>query len=271
MLLFIPVVIHYTDPPDIGQHTFAKMVDLDPEDDIVPAIYGWSFRIENFFKADVYPTPFKYLWKKVDNNVEGTQDRSVLGVTQHTFLENITWLEGASSSPFLRALRDAMSSSGSTKLSMRFHMDQYQHNCTCGRIVGAIGPSGRRAPLTVINSRELEPVEWRKAKQAPFVLDRASSRIHVDLGNSLRMTTSGAVQSHGQLAAGYYKHGYLQEKDGCSDDLLWLGPIDYQRPDWYRTTAGIESLPGSEPLTMETMKELEKSPLVVAEVRSEWA
>ena len=247
------------------------MVDLDPED-MLTTIYGWQLQVENFFKADVHPTPYKYPWQKLGDGTDGMRD-TYMGVTYHTFLENITWFERASSSPFLRALRNDMASTKSNKLSMRFHMDQYQYNCTCGRIVGAIGPSGLRAPLTVVHGRELEPAQEDKAKQAPFVLDRASRRVHIDLGNSLKMNTSGSpsVQSHGQLAAGYYKHGNVQKKRGCSGDLLWIGLIEYQRPDWYRTTAGIESLPGSEPLAVETMEDLEKSPLVVAEVRSEWA
>ena len=53
----------------------------------------------------------------------------------------------------------------------------------------------------------------------------------------------------------------------CADDLLTLGMVLYRIQNWYKNSAGVQSFPPIGVLSDEEIERLERTPLVIAEVR----
>ena len=144
--------------PDGGNKSLAKLVDLDSEAQLFSEIWGWRFRIGDYFSADYTPVPFQYIWSKM--NFSGGD--STYGAAYQSVLSNIRWIENKNGldSPFVAKIREAMKNDNidASKLSIRFNVDLYQtdnakNNFTMGRITGTLKPCLRAGRVTVANQR----------------------------------------------------------------------------------------------------------------------
>ncbi|QBQ99143.1 hypothetical protein [Paraburkholderia pallida] len=265
---------------DSGSRVCAKLVDLDPEQQLVSQIWGLQVRIVDaqgnaLLCGDFEPAAFMDIWNRA--TASGTHGDAVGGAMYQSVLVNLQWGD-VDGSPFLRALR-----ASGERLSIKFNVDGINLDFRspqfmCGRIVGTIGPSAPDEPKHFVPGRQF--MTNGKPGNNFFIpvgginffaaqVDRASSAILLDLGNALSTGTPGgalndlgdlvlsAASAHGQVALGtvaaHGAHGYVSD------------------PSWYARTAGVVALP----LTAAQLAALEHAPLTLsggAEITiSEWA
>lgn len=210
-----------------------RMVDLDPDNQLVSQIWGWTIFLarptgEKVLSGRFEPSAFADLWKRVD---QGGGDSTFAAYWQ-SVLTDLEWGDVTDSS----VLSDLEAgSSGNGLLSIKFVLDATDDNpaspaVTFGRIVGSIGQHGPAEARTFVDRRRLDPVPGGlRAQCAPAVV--GGEIVWLDLSNSLGSQQVGAV----------------------ADDLgplsLWVGetmaaplfadPNEYVGDDWYTTTAGI--------------------------------
>jgi hypothetical protein len=228
----------------------AKMVDLDPEQQMVSQIWGWSIKIgaaqttEEFqqqiisgLKADFRVAPFCDIWVRYF----GGHPDSFFSAVYQSILENIE-LTGNLDSRFLNELRK-VDGSFPDKLSIKFTVDGFDDTrdsptFTWGRIVGAIGPYSENEPVHFVNARYIRPTVTVPSpfgpqaliNFAPARIDEKRETLFLDLGNSL-LTTSvgGPTRDIGNLEI-----GILEGKE-----FHPIGDIPYQPATFISERAGI--------------------------------
>ena len=103
-------------------------------------------------------------------------------------------------------------------------------------------------------------------QDAPFYVDQRLKKVFVDFGSSLPVYGNGTLATSGfdglAVALPVNENPWLN----CSDELLWLGMVYDTYPNWYQNSAGVQIFPALGSLTVNDMKKLNNSPLVVAEV-----
>jgi hypothetical protein len=237
----------------------AKLVDLDPLQQLVSTIFGLEVRIAdgagNTRARGAYePAPFFDIW---DRAAAGGGD-VIAGAYYQSVLTGTEW-SGVSDSPFLAALRDA---SPDGVLSIKFMVDGYNMTFgdpefTRGRIVGTIGPGAAAEPAHLVRGRQFA------ASQAPggaffvpaggvnfctAVVDEATAKIYLDLGNALpTWTAGGEIKSLGELSL------------HAGDEPLC--PVPYESREWYEQTAGIVALPADRQLDAAELERIADEPL----------
>ena len=103
-------------------------------------------------------------------------------------------------------------------------------------------------------------------QDTPFYLDQRHRKVFVDFGNSL------PIHENGTLFTDLYDSLLValplneQPSMTCSDDLLWLGVVYNQYPNWYQNSAGVQIFPALGSLSENEMEKLNSHPLVVIEV-----
>ncbi len=181
---------------DDDLRTNGKMVDLDPENQMVPEIYGFRPRLldkdgAELLRADFVPSPVDDLWPRAMLPT----GRPDMAGTYHSVLASLAWADSLDS-PFLRTLR-RLSQDGmlSIKINMDGVEDGIEHwpdNVTFGRVVGSIGPYYSGEPKRFSATRRLRRAGAGSAmNHAPCRVDTESSTVFVDLGNSIRATGRG--------------------------------------------------------------------------------
>ena len=238
---------------DSNRQVSAKLVDLDPMQQLVSEIWGMQVRIchpdgTTLMQGDFEAAAFFDIW---DRAASGGGDIGACAAYQ-SVLTHVEWGEIAAS-PFLVALRDTTSGG---MLSIKFNVDGYNMSFgspdfTKGRIVGTIGPYGVGEPHHFVAGRHLMAREAATSNfftpqgQINFcsaMVDSANQRILLDLGNALPTTTAGGAPSDlGTLAVGCV----VPDASG-GRKLLPLGDIAYLQPDWYETTAGVVTIPSDQ-------------------------
>jgi hypothetical protein len=181
---------------DDDQRVSAKMVDLDPDEQMMTEIWGLRLRLLDASGAEVFRAGYDVasitdLWMRYLPDSE-TQ-RPDPCCTYQSVLTDVQWAPKISS-PFLRALRAA---SRPDLLSVKFVVDGVQidpvdeDNVTFGRIVGSIGAYRAGEPAHVVAGRRLNRPDGSRYNAGPAVVDEASRRVFVDLGNSIPTTARG--------------------------------------------------------------------------------
>ena len=99
-----------------------------------------------------------------------------------------------------------------------------------------------------------------------FYMDQQNKKVFIDFGNSL------PINSDGSMSTSHYGDLYVALPKGehpkldCSDELMWIGSVDYKLPQWYRNTSGIQTFPVKGSFSTQEMTKLQNSPLLVVEV-----
>ncbi|MGC4014319.1 MAG: hypothetical protein QM755_07360 [Luteolibacter sp.] len=231
----------------------AKIVDLDPEQQMVSTIFGLQVRIADgqgntLMRGYFAPSAFTELWMKI---VGGGGDLSMGAMWQSVV--TVTEWGDLSNSPFLQSLK-AEADANSSLLSMKFNVDCYSMTWPTteasaevppgsqfcrGRIVGTLGPASPNEPRHFVFGRQLMAPQPAASNLTPYinycaaVVDQGSSVVRVDLGNALQINADGSQVDNGTLTLSVIQNGSAVE----------LGTIPYTQPGWYQATAGIVEIP----------------------------
>jgi hypothetical protein len=253
----------------------AKLVDIDPEQQLVSTIWGMEVRIatpagENLLRGSFSPTAFMDIWDRAQGQGGGGDVGA--GAMYQSVLTNLKWGD-VGSSPFLTGLQQA---SGDGLLSIKFNVDGINldftsPDFTIGRIVGTIGPTAVDEPHYFVAGRQF--MTGPKAGVGNFftpanginfcaaVIDRKTKRVFLDLGNALATTTpGGAPVDLGTITL------FQTPAPQQTQPPLAVGQIaatTYTDPAWYPRTAGVVTLPANRPLTSAELDRIENNPLVI--------
>jgi hypothetical protein len=249
----------------------AKLVDLDPEQQLVSEVWGLEVRVcdaagNTFVRGTFAPAAFADIW---DRSAGGGGDIGG-GATYQSVLEDLEWGDVASS-PFLTDLKAA---AGAGRLSIKFNVDGYNMDSasprfTTGRVVGTIGPASADEPRHLVAGRRFLAVAGPNANFfAPAgkinsfsaVVDEAAGKVRLDLGNALPTTTSGGPP----VDLGALSLACDEGPDSNGNEVyLPLGDVAYTGSNWYESTAGVVDLPPDRRLTSDELAAVAANPLLM--------
>lgn len=266
---------------DSDRGVAAKLVDLDPEQQLVSMIFGLELRIattagDTLLRGEFEPTAFMDIWDRGADASPGASAAGDLaaGAMYQSVLTRLTWGD-IGGSPFLRALRDAAgraSSPAKRRLSVKFNVDGFSLTPGArfmrGRIVGTIGPASPDEPRHFVAGRQFMAVPgpgatfFCPAGRVNFcagAVDRPTRRVYLDLGNALPTGEAGGAPADiGDLAL------CLAPPSGQAAPSPGIGVLaaaQYTDPSWYQATAGIAVFPPDRPLTDDELASLDAGPL----------
>lgn len=216
-----------------------KLVDLDPEQQMVSEVWGFQVLLgrplQGFgFRSDFGVAPFADIWVRVPSG----QPDSFFGAFYQSVLSVVDWA-GAGGSRFLAELSRG-GEAAPKQLSIRFNVDGYNDNTsspefTFGRVVGVIGLYDSTEPVHFLAARALQTVSQPPPNPS---LNTAYAQLSgdvltLDLGNSIpNQSVGGPPIAFGQLYAALLP---------ASGQPVILGEIDYTNTGWYEQTAGVVS------------------------------
>jgi len=258
----------------------AKMVDLDPDQQLVSMIYGLTVALTDsaghvLMQGTLEPAPFSDIWSRGRGELGiGGDERAC--VFYQTVVQVTTWGD-LGTSPFLQQLRQA---AGDSLLALKFQLDGYSMASPntdrrfTGRIVGTLAGASASEPRHWQPGRHFAGGSFPAFTASPgfsppanygvAVLDQARGKVRVDLGNALVIDIDAApppdspVADHGRLSlVGLRPNGSEVE----------IGEIPYGSPGWYENTAGIAELPANRSLTTQEMELFESLPLAIVAER----
>ena len=246
----------------------AKLVDLDPEQQLVSEIWGMEIRIadvsgNSLMRGRYEPAAFTNIWNRWPT---GGGD-GMAGAMYQSVLTGVEWGD-ISGSAFLTELRD---SSADGLLSIKFNVDAFDTDFTSptftlGRIAGTIGPANASEPRHCVIGRQFlttglpAPGFFAPAGKINFcaaVVDDQRGKILLDLGNSLPTDTWGGPCSN---------LGTLSLACAAPDEpggMLSHGVVDFLTDGWYQQTAGVVALPPDRMLRADELKTIASNPLVL--------
>ena len=175
----------------------AKLVDLDPDQQMVSMIFGLEVRIADPVSGAVLmtgqfsPVPFMDIWGRGGDGDTGAS------VFYHSTLAGVVWGD-LSKSPALQALQKATLQG---QLSMRFMLDSYNMGGAkrgYGRIVGTIGPALAGEPAHFVAGRHLASA-GKPLGNVTCCIDPAGTQILADFGNALPNDANGNVPNSGDI------------------------------------------------------------------------
>ncbi|HSK81674.1 MAG TPA: ferritin-like protein, partial [Thermoanaerobaculia bacterium] len=215
----------------------AKLVDLDPEQQMVSEVWGLQVLVQSaaagvVLRGSFVESPFADIWTRFPAG----QPDSFFGAYYQSILAGVQW-QSLKGSRFLKEIGDP------GKLSLKFNVDGYQDDSTSpwftfGRIVGALGRATPGQPKRFVPGRRLNPAGGSVTNAAgqPAAVQNAmgwldGNRLTVDLGNSLPTASAGGpLQDLGILHIGLLP---------ASGTPVALGEVDYRCPGWYERRAGL--------------------------------
>lgn len=240
-----------TSVADSDESAPAKIVDLDPQQQMVSTIFGLQVRIADasgntLMRGNFDPAAFTELWGKIQGGQGGDM---AFGAMWQSVVTVTEWGD-VSASPFLLALQ-ASAAANQNLLSMKFNVDCYSMSWPVpgtpgsdqfcrGRLVGTLGPASVAEPRHFVLGRQLMVLQ-SDANQNPLinycaaVVDTTAGVIRLDLGNALRVDSSGTVMNMGAL-------NLVVTPQGANAPVV-IGEIDYTAANWYQNTAGVVEVP----------------------------
>lgn len=214
---------------DASDQVSAKLVDLDPEQQMVSQIWGLEIVVgsdgtTDGFSGTFEPAPFGDIWVRFPQG----QPDSFFSATYQSVLQSVQW-SPTITSRFLEALGRP------DTLSIKFTLDGYDDDrtsstFTLGRISGAIGPYVEGEPHHFVAGRRLRPPAASPLNFAIATIE--DGVLFVDLANSIPTTSPGA----GMADVGLLQVALLP--DGAAP--VPIGTVDYLRRNWYQD-AGIQA------------------------------
>jgi len=228
-----------------------KLVDLDPQQQMVSEIWGMQLRIvdgagQTLMRGEFHPAAFMNLWQRQQQGVRRDQ---LLAAYYQSVLEEVTWFDLAAS-PLLQTLR---SQSCDGKLSIAFNVYGYGRDSTIprytmGHITGTLGPYRKGEPKHFTVGRQMiaggpftQPAGGVGTMQAKVADDGMS--ITADFGNSFQIPTAdGGLVNIGQVFLGVLKtNPPAIQTTVDSTQVVLIGEVGYQTAGWYTQTAGVQT------------------------------
>jgi len=256
---------------DANARVAGKIVDLDPQQQLVSEIWGLVVRLTDgnadYFSGRFDVASFSDIWWARAQGGGAAGDTGA-GSFWQSVIGPVTWGD-TSGSPFLQQLKAA---SPDGLLSIKFNVDGYNMSSssaafTLGRIVGTIGPTSRNEPRRFVVGRQLLPqvANQNPAGQMnfmPAVVDASTRRVLADFGNALpTVRPGGALTNIGDLQLGYL------DAASAFHSLGTLGAATYTQTNpqfsWYTNTGGIQAFPPGRTLTDAELAALGQSRVAV--------
>jgi hypothetical protein len=223
---------------DANRRVAGKLVDLDPEQQMVSEIWSLLVRLTDG-TIDAFSGPFETaafcnLWLRAMER--GRPKQQPLGAIYQSVIAPVTWGD-TSGSRFLGELRDAATDG---MLSIKFNVDGYDRDntiptFTLGRITGTIGPARAGEPHHFILGRHLGGTEMHM-NFLPCAVDMQARRITADFGNSIATGKPGGEL----LNIGDISIGVINNANGR---YVGIGNVSYRDAGWYASTAGVQAFP----------------------------
>jgi hypothetical protein len=273
----------------------AKMVDLDPEQQMVSMIFGLEVRLVSAAGATLLrgrfePAAFTDIWDRglgpgpggAGTNGGPTPPPGDLAASAmyQSVLTGLKWGD-ISASPFLGQLHAATADGiASVKFNVDgINLDPASPRFLMGRIVGTIGPAAAGEPWHFVRGRQFMAAAGRDPRASFFapaggvnfcagVVDHATRRVYLDLGNALPTDgPGGPLRDLGDLML------CLQPASPPSPPtpqaprfprpIGTLAAAEYTAPAWYAATAGIAAFPPDRPLTDDELAAAGTAPLTL--------
>lgn len=229
-----------------------KLVDLDPQQQLVSQIWGLQVRLvaegqAHALSGEYLPAAFINLWKRQQVGLPTDQ---TLGAVYQSILRGVQW-HASGGSRVLEALRHA-SVEGQLSIQMNLYgygRDPSIPRYTLGHVNGTIGPYNAGEPRHFVLGRQMVALTT-KGPTSPdgrvyyfqCKLHPAARVLSADFGNCLQVVTAqGELADHGTLLMAV-------QRSSASDEVLLtvqpsevalLGEVPYRTADWYAQTAGI--------------------------------
>lgn len=267
---------------DSDRQAPAKLVDLDPEQQLVSAIWGLEVRIcdqngNTLLRGQYETASFMDIWDRAQSSGGGDTDA---GAMYQSTLKDLEWGD-IQQSPFLMALQSAAQDG---LLSIKFNVDGYNMSFgspdfTTGRIVGTIGPASADEPMFFTPGRQFMAVglppgpppgpifnffaPTGRINFCTAVVERKRKKILLDLGNALpTLTPGGPIMDLGDLSLAYWK------PSGSRGTAQWmtvdtLTGTEYTADGWYERTAGVVEFPADRSLTNEELRAIGSNALAL--------
>jgi hypothetical protein len=256
-----------------------KLVDLDPEQQLVSEIWGLQVRIADanghtLLQGDYEPAAFSDIWDRaIGASAGGDVDA---GAAYQSVLTNLQWGD-VSKSKFLTKLKEAAADG---LLSIKFNLDGVNLSFNSpdfmsGRIAGTIGPATASEPHHMVLGRQFMASHGSGGNFFsplgginffPAVVDEGRGAILLDLGNALSTTVPGGPMTDlGDLTLGIYEPPSPGNPSGSVTALAKIpsqgkgGYASKDDPDWYSRTAGVVSVR----LRSAQLKAIAAAPLVL--------
>lgn len=229
-----------------------KLVDLDPQQQMVSEIWGMQVRVVNaslatIMQGEFLPAAFINLWRKQVAAVNRDQQ---LAACYQSVLNGVTWAADTGS----KLLDAMMASSEKEMLSIDFNVFGYGRDSTIprytmGHIVGTIGPYQKGEPKHFTIGRQMissaVPFSTTTGQvntlQAKVAADGMS--VTADFGNSFQIESADS----GLLDIGTVLLGVLTTNPAQvlatvdANQFVVIGEVPYLAADWYTKTAGVQT------------------------------
>ncbi|PRC93423.1 hypothetical protein [Solimicrobium silvestre] len=256
-----------TDDPAIGmalgnadQRVSGKLVDLDPQQQMVSTIWGMQVRLSDaaqraLFEGEYEPAAFTNLWQR-QQVATAPHDQQLAAIYQ-SVLSNVVW-HGNSDSRLLESLRKA-TEQGYLSINMNvygFGRDQNINRYTYGHVVGSIGPYHQQEPKRFVVGRQMIAAAPPTDPMVPSngvscftcVVNAEQKTVSADFGNCLPIEgASGTFEDIGKVFLAIAKQPN-DAKTGAPEifttldgnSIALLGEVPYQGgQSWYEQHAGI--------------------------------
>ena len=290
----------------------AKIVDLDPEQQMVSMIFGLEVRIVSAAGATLLsgrfePAAFTDIWDRglgAEPAGAGTNGEPAplpgdlaASAMYQSVLTGLEWGD-ISASPFLGQLRAATADGiASIKFNVDgINLDPASPRFLMGRIVGTIGPAVAGEPRHFVRGRQFMAAAGRDPRASFFapasginfcagVVDHATRRVYLDLGNALPTDgPGGPLRDLGDIMLCLPPAPPARPAPAPTPTPRSQSPAappsppptsrfprpigtlpaaDYAAPAWYATTAGIAAFPPGRPLTDDELAAAQTSPLTL--------
>jgi hypothetical protein len=245
------------DDPVIGasvtQIGRARLVDLDPEQQLVSQIFGLQLRLASSTgvaaaTGDFKVAPFSDIWGG-RFTANGNGDFAMTAFYQ-SLITGVVWGD-LFGSRFMSELRQA---SDPTSLSIKFNVDGFDQSRHVGRIVGTIGAASTSEPAHFVVGRQCMGLPQGPVGYFPAIVDTGRKKLIADFGNALPTTTfRGALDPTLNLELGIEQAGRFTSLGGVP-----VGPTG-----WYEQTAGVCEFPADRPFSDAELTQLAVAPIVV--------
>ena len=254
----------------------AKLVDLDPEQQMVSEIWGFKVQLGasssvDSFTGDFEIAAFTDIWFRA--TAGGSAGDAPMGASYQSVLNAVKW-SASLNSPFLKQLQQTSADELSIKFNLDgINMDSSSAEFTQGRIVGTIGPAKHGEPKHFVAGRllrsapgtdpSIQPMTLQGTPAgapmffAPCQVDDGRKSVLLDVGNSISTTTPGGPMNP---ALGDLRLAILPPYAAP----VLLGQIKYLDKDWYQNSAGVSEFP----LTPSQLAMVNNTPLGIVQTGS---
>jgi hypothetical protein len=237
---------------------FGKLVDLDPQQQMVSQIWGMRLRLTdgkdtNLFAGNFRPAAFTNLWRR--QQAGAFLDQTLAAVYQ-SVLEGVIW-QGQIDSAVLDALRRA---SADNCLSICMNVYGYGRDpgisrYTLGNVAGTIGPYLAGEPRHFVLGRQM--VSATATSKTPLnvwtplggvysfqcKVNEEQKTVSADLGNCLKIKdATGAFDPNTSppLVLGVLREESSNQLSSVpAGEVAILGNVNYLKAGWYAQTAGV--------------------------------